>query len=190
MQKIILASTSPRRKQILSAMGLDFDIVSPPFKESALDKKFSYELIESIAENKALSVSQIIKDKEKIIIGADTVVVFDDRVLGKPKDYEDSFNMLSSLNGMEHIVVTSVCVINKANGNKIVRSETSKVRFNCVSKLEIANYIVNYKPYDKAGSYGIQELPENFICETEGDYNNIVGLPDKLLSEILKEITE
>ena len=187
MKQIILASTSPRRQELLENLGLIFQIIEPNYNENILNKAFSYKLIESLAENKGLSVVDKIK-VPAIIISADTVVVYNNVVLGKPKDFDDALKMLLMLNGKTHNVVTAVCMINNENNKKIIKSETSEVTFNKLSENDIKNYIYNFQPYDKAGSYGIQELPENFIKEIKGEYDNIVGLPTKLLIKMLSEI--
>ena len=189
MIKIILASTSPRRKLLLSHIVKDFEILSPDSEESIVDKNFSYELIESVAIKKGDSVRKKLKNNA-IIISADTVVILDNIVLGKPKDFDEAFKMLNSLNGKTHKVVTSVYVINTDTNKKIIKSETSKVTFNNVTQEEIIKYINEYKPYDKAGSYSIQELGDNFVKEIKGDFDNIVGLPVNTLQKILEEIQE
>ncbi|MCD7780759.1 MAG: Maf family protein [Candidatus Gastranaerophilales bacterium] len=187
MKKIILASASPRRQSLLLEAGLQFEVISPDFDESMINKSFSYEKIELLAANKGLSVLKKISE-HAVIISADTVVIYDNFVLGKPKNYEEAFYMLSLLNGKTHKVVTSVCVLDNEKNEKIIKSETSEVTFNLLTDEDINNYIYTYKPYDKAGSYGIQELDEKFIKEIKGDYNNIVGLPVKTLMNMLNEI--
>ena len=187
MKKYILASTSPRRRELLQKTGLVFDIISPDYDENILNKVFSYDLIENIAENKALSARKKI-NSPAVIISADTVVINNNIVLGKPKDFDDALRMLKSLNGKTHKVVTAVCVLDTETDKRIVKSETSEVTFNDMPIEELKNYIYNFRPYDKAGSYGIQELSENFINNVKGDYENIVGLPVKLLINMLDEI--
>lgn len=188
MKQIILASTSPRRQELLENLGILFAPVAPDYDENIQHKAFNYDLIESVAENKALSVAEKIK-VPSIIISADTVVVHNNVIMGKPKDFDDAFKMLSLLNGKTHIVVTSVCVIDNEKNKKIIKSETSEVTFNQISENDIKNYIYDFQPYDKAGSYGIQELPDNFVKEIKGEYDNIVGLPTKMLINMLSEIT-
>ena len=189
MKKYILASTSPRRKELLSQMGLLYEIVSPDYDESLINRYFSYEKIENIAENKCESVVNKI-NYPAIIISADTVVIYGNIVMGKPKNYEEAFKMLNLLNGNTHLVVTAVCVKDTENNKKIIKSDTSKVTFNKVEEKEISDYINNYMPYDKAGSYGIQELNSLFINKIEGEYDNIVGLPTKMLINMLEEINK
>ncbi len=187
MKKIILASTSPRRKELLSKIVSEFEIIKPDYDENVETKEFSYNLIEEIAQKKGLSVISKISCPA-LIISADTIVIYGSKILGKPKDFNEAKQMLTILNGKTHKVVTSVCIINNENNKKIIKSETSEVTFNNLKEEEIENYINEYKPYDKAGSYGIQELPDGFIKEIKGDYDNIVGFPVKLAKEILKEI--
>ncbi len=188
MKKIILASTSPRRREILKNTGIQFSIAAPEYDENILNKTFSYKLIESIAENKGESVLTKIKEPA-IIISADTVVIYNKLVLGKPKDFDDAFRILSMLNGKTHKVVTAVCIIDNETDKKIIKSETSEVTFNNLSREDIKNYIGEYKPYDKAGAYGIQELPSGFVKEIQGSYDNIVGLPSNIVIKMLNEIT-
>lgn len=188
MKKLILASTSPRRKYLLENAGLIFDIIAPEYDESLINKSFSYEKIENIAYNKCESVAKNI-NFPALIISADTVVVYNNTVMGKPKDFNDAFNMLSKLNGTVHKVVTAICIKDTENNKKIIKSNTSEVTFNKKEENEIKEYIKNYKPYDKAGAYGIQEMDKSFIKEIKGEYDNIVGLPVKMLKIMLKEIT-
>ena len=187
MKKIILASTSPRRKELLTKTGIKFEIKSPDYDENILHKHFSYNLIETVALKKGLSVAEMVHEPA-VIISADTAVIYNDIILGKPKDYNDALNILTSLSGNTHIVVTSVCVIDNEKNKKIIKSDTSEVTFNKMSKEEITNYIKEFSPFDKAGAYGIQELDKKFIKKIKGDYENIVGLPIKMLINMLEEI--
>ncbi len=189
MKKIILASTSPRRRDLLKQAGYEFEIAAPEYDENILNKSFNYNLIENIAQNKGLSVAKK-HNEPAIIISADTVVIYNNIVMGKPKDFDTALRMLSMLNNKTHKVVTSVCVIDVEKHKQIIKSETSEVTFNNMSKKELTDYIYGFKPYDKAGSYGIQELPKSFIKEIKGDYDNIVGLPVKMLINMIEEITK
>ena len=188
MKKYILASTSPRRRELLKKTGINFEIKAPNFDENIINKVFSYQLVENIAENKAISVKKDI-NYPAIIISADTVVINNDIILGKPKDFDDALRMLTSLNNKTHKVVTSVCIIDTSFNKKIIKSETSEVTFNNIPIDNLKKYIYEFKPYDKAGSYGIQELPDNFVKAINGDYENIVGLPVKMLINMIREIT-
>lgn len=187
VKKIILASASPRRKELLAKTGKIFDIVSPDFDENIINKEFSYKLIEDTAKNKCLSVLKKTTNPA-IIISADTVVINNNIILGKPKDYSEAIKTLSSLSGKTHKVVTAVCIINTENKKEIIVSETSTVTFNKLSEEQIKSYVEKFKPYDKAGSYGIQELPDGFVSKINGDFDNIIGFPLKTVTKILETI--
>lgn len=187
MKKIILASGSPRRKQILTEMGLTFEVVKSPFVEEFDHSHFSYQEIERLAFGKARAVADEIKD-DCLVIGADTVVVLNDKVLGKPKDFEEAKLMLEELSGKKHFVVTSICVIDTKTNTTKIESTISYVEFNKLSEEMITSYINNYKPFDKAGSYGIQELPSGFVKNVDGSFDNIIGLSSDSLSKLLQEI--
>lgn len=185
-KKIILASSSPRRRDILTKMGLEFEVFPSDFEENLENFDFTYEKIEELAYNKAKAVADKINESV-LILGADTVVVLNQKIMGKPKDETDAFEMLRALSGNKHLVVTSICAINSVDSSKKILSTTSFVTFNDLSEDLIQNYIQNYKPFDKAGSYGIQELPDGFIAEIEGSFENIIGLCSAAVKAILKE---
>jgi septum formation protein len=185
MKKIILASSSPRRRKILSEMGLEFEVIPSNYEEFLESLVFSYEKIETLAYNKAKDVANRLNGSE-IVLAADTVVVLDGRILGKPKDENDAFLMLESLSGKKHSVVTSICAIEVKNEKCEILSSTSYVEFKPLDKSLIKNYIKNFKPLDKAGSYGIQELPEGFTASIEGSFENIIGLCPKAVKKVLK----
>ncbi len=193
-KKIILASSSPRRKNILTKMGLEFEIIPSDFEENLESLDFTYEKIEELSYLKAKSVLDKLNlhspftIHHSLIIGADTVVVLDDKILGKPKDEIEAFEMLQSLSGNKHSVVTSICVIDTQSLEKKILSTTSFVEFNTLSEDLIINYIKIYNPLDKAGSYGIQELPEGFIANIEGSFENIIGLCSQSLETLLKSL--
>ena len=189
MKKIILASTSPRRREILKNAGFIFECISPKYDESLINKTFSYKKIEDLAEKKCDSIVKEIEENA-IVISADTVVIYDNIVMGKPKDHSEAFSMLKTLNGKTHKVVTAICLYDSEKNKKIIKTQTSEVTFNKVSDDEIEDYINQYKPYDKAGSYGIQELKKSFVANIKGEYDNIVGLPLKTLTKMLEEITK
>lgn len=187
VEKIILASTSPRRSELLNKMGVEFEVIAPDFDENIDGKSFSYELIENIALNKARSVLLKIKTKTPLlIIAADTVVVLDDEILTKPKDENDAFSILKKLSGKKHFVVTSVAMVDCASLKEKTFSETSFVTFVPLSDEQISKYIKDKKPFDKAGAYGIQELPDYFNVKIEGCFDNVVGLPTSVLLLELK----
>ncbi|MBR2525757.1 septum formation protein Maf [bacterium] len=184
MRKIILASSSPRRKEIFKALNIDFEIIPSSYKEVMENDFFSYEKIENLAYNKALVVAKSIKESA-LIVGADTVVVLGNKIMGKPRDREDAYNMLRSLSDREHSVVTAICVIETPDMHKQVCSTTSYVEFENLTDEMINKYIDEFKPFDKAGSYGIQELPKGFVKQIKGSYENIVGLCPKALEQTL-----
>ncbi|MBQ7125697.1 septum formation protein Maf [bacterium] len=186
MTKIILASNSPRRKKILSNLNIKFEIIPSNYEEKLETDVFSYDLIEDLATQKACDVVRRV-DNDKIVLGADTVVVLHNKILGKPKDKDDAFKMLKNLSGNTHMVVTSLCGINTETNRAVLLSTTSYVRFKDLSDEIIHYYIDNFNPLDKAGSYGIQELPDGILDKYEGSFDNIVGLdPDAVLAVLEK----
>lgn len=186
MKKIILASQSPRRHQLLKELNIDFDSVSPDFDEKIETDEFSEKIIETIAYNKALSVLKMV-EADAIILSADTVVVCEGKILGKPKDKNDAFEMLKSLSNKAHKVVTSVSLLDAVTKRVLIRSTTSFVTFNALSDEDIKNYILTCNPLDKAGSYGIQELDSHFVRDVQGSFSNIVGLPTETVLQMLME---
>lgn len=175
MKKIILASSSPRRRDILKKLGIDFKIVNPDYDEVMDNLSFSYEKIENLAYNKAKCVAKK-STEDLIVIGADTVVVLDDKILGKPHVEEKAKDMLRSLSGRMHTVVTSICAINPKTKQEERSSTTSYVEFESLSEEMISYYVENYKPLDKAGAYGIQEMPDGYIKSIKGSFDNVIGL--------------
>ncbi|UKI41998.1 MAG: Maf family protein [Candidatus Melainabacteria bacterium] len=187
-KKIILASNSPRRKEILKSLNINFEIIPSNYDEPINENDiFSYQKIENIALNKAKSILNQIKTSS-LIISADTVVVNDNKVLLKPKNQQNAFNILKSLSNKKHKVVTSVCLYETENNNYITYSSTTKVYFNELSDKQINNYILTFKPYDKAGAYGIQELPDGFLNKIEGSFSNVVGLSKEDLAVNLTKL--
>ena len=171
----ILASGSPRRKQLLNQIGLEFTVIP-----SDVDEDFTLDLppeafTEHWAREKAKSVAKIHPDS--LIVGADTIVVLDGNILGKPKDKKDSFNMLQSLSGKTHEVITGVSFISLEQELDHTFNERTFVSFNTLSDRDIKSYIDIYNPLDKAGSYGIQDWFSVHIHRVEGCYYNVMGLP-------------
>ncbi len=185
-EKIILASASPRRKEILEKMGLEFKIIASDYEEILENSDFTYEKIEELAYRKAKAVVDKLLSPS-IILSADTVVVLDGEILGKPKDETDAISMLKRLSGNKHFVVTSICILNMASSKKRLSSTTSYVEFEILNEELIKYYVQNFKPLDKAGAYGIQELPEGFIKNIEGSLENIIGLCPLAVRDILSE---
>ena len=187
MVKLILASSSPRRKKILKEMGLLYDVVPSGYDEKLSSDDFSYEKIEDIATQKCLDVVRR-SDKNSLVLAADTVVVLHNKILGKPHTKENAFIMLKELSGETHFVDTAICAINTSTNRAVTLSTTSYVRFNKLTDEMIKNYIEKYNPIDKAGSYGIQELPDGFIDKYEGSFENIVGLCPNAVNTVLKQL--
>jgi len=188
MKKIVLASSSQRRKDILTTAGIEFEIIPSSFEEVLENLDFSYEKIENLAFCKAREVVSKLNysvDCSILVIGADTVVVFEGQIFGKPKDEFEAVNMLKTLSGKIHSVVTSICVINCQTQENRFLSTTSYVEFENLSDEMINFYVQNYKPLDKAGSYGIQELPDGFVKNIDGSLENIIGLCSSALTEVL-----
>lgn len=176
--KVILASGSPRRQNYLKELGADFEVRLKEVDEVYPDNLQAGDITDYLAKLKADAFGTVANDE--ILITSDTIVWHEARALGKPKDYDDAFAMLKSLSGKTHEVITSVCIRNGENTE--VFNDVTKVTFNPLTDEEIKYYLDNYKPFDKAGAYGIQEwIGLIAIARVEGSYNNVVGLPvDKL----------
>ena len=184
--KLILASGSPRRKEILNYLNIPFEVIISSFEEKIDEKKPLEEEIKRLSEGKA---STVFKDnKDAIVIGADTIVTINNKVLGKPKDKEEAYKMLKALSNKEHFVVTSICAIETPNMRKKIHSTTSYVSFNELSDSMIHNYIIDFNPLDKAGSYGIQELPQSFVKNIGGSFENIIGLSPESVTAVLQQL--
>ena len=187
MVQLILASNSPRRKKILSDMGLKYEVVPSNYDEKLESDDFSYDKIEDIATQKCLDVVRRV-DKNSLVLAADTVVVLHNKILGKPHTKENAFKMLKELSGNTHMVVTSICAINTKTNRAVTMSTTSYVRFTQWSDVMINEYIEKYLPLDKAGSYGIQELPDGYLDKYEGSFENIVGLSPEAVFTVLDKL--
>ncbi|MBQ4530406.1 MAG: septum formation protein Maf [Lachnospiraceae bacterium] len=186
--KIILASESPRRKDLLQQIGMEFSVLSCG-GEVPVEIKIPEEVAKEHALQKAEAVAENILE-EAVIIGADTVVAFQGEILEKPTDRQDAINMLTKLQGNTHEVYTGVVLIKieqDGTKNKKKFHECTKVTFYPMSKEEIEEYVDTKEPMDKAGSYGIQGIAAKYIREITGDYNNVVGLPVARVYQELKE---
>lgn len=180
---LILASGSPRRKELLAAIWSDFTVLPSGFDESGLTAPTPAELAGRLAEGKCLWVAE--KQPEDIVIGCDTVVDFEGQVFGKPKDKEDARRMLTALSGNDHWVHTGVCIRKGAHQEQAVVS--TRVRFFPLTEEEIEAYISTDEPYDKAGGYGIQGKAALFCEGIEGCYYNVVGFPVSQVARMLKK---
>jgi septum formation protein len=180
---LVLASQSPRRREILTAAGIDF-VARPanvPEEHRRNESPESYVL--RLAEAKAIAVETGPGD---IVLGADTVVVAGGQILEKPRDYADAVRMLALLSGREHDVITGICLLQ--GERKILDTARTRVFFATLSEADIATYVASSEPMDKAGAYAIQGLASKFIHRIEGDYFNVVGLPVALVYGHLKSL--
>ena len=178
--KLVLASKSPRRSEILKNAGIDFTVRVADADETIPEGTKPEDAVVFLAARKAMAVT---KAEDETVLGADTIVVLDDKILGKPKDKDDAYNMIKSLSGRVHSVFTGVCAI--GDGISLTFAEETKVEFYPLSDEEIYEYINTDEPYDKAGAYGIQGRASKFIRGIQGDYFNVVGLP---MSSVYKKI--
>lgn len=181
--KYILASKSPRRKELLQLLGIPFDIVVSD-EEEVIASTDPAKISEELSLQKAKAVAR--KLENGIIIGADTIVALEGQILGKPVDKEDARRMITMLQGNGHMVYTGVSLVNAEDGSCISFHVGTKVMVSAMSEQEIEEYISLDEPYDKAGSYGIQGAFSRFIEGIEGDYFNVVGLPVHELYSRLK----
>ena len=185
---IILASGSPRRQQFFKDLDLDFEIRLKEIEEIFPPNLIEEDITDYLAVLKSDAFEGDLKENE-ILITSDTIVWHENKALGKPKDYEDAFLMLQSLSGKTHKVITSVCF--KTKDKTEVISDTTMVSFHPLQDLEIKYYLDNYKPFDKAGSYGIQEwIGFVGVSKIEGSYPNVMGLPIDKVYHYLNNLTD
>lgn len=184
MKKIILASNSPRRKELMKFLNLDFEIISSDIEEIINPKLEHEDLVMDLAFQKAYSIFK--NDKEAVVLGFDTLVVIDDFVLGKPKDEEEAKVFLNILSDRTHRVLTG-CTILTSGYSKSFYSE-AYVSFMKLTEEEIVNYIKTKEPMDKAGAYGIQGYGSKFVKSINGDYFTIMGFPISMVYQELKSI--
>jgi septum formation protein len=180
---IVLASASPRRQELLKDAGIEFVVKPANIPETRRESEAPQAFAERMAREKTRAVWAGAKDE--YVLGADTIVVVDDLVLGKPEDELDAARMLRLLSGRKHHVITGVCLI--GSDFEDVRSETTAVRFSALSDDDIRDYIATGEPMDKAGAYAIQGMASRWISKIEGDYSNVVGLPVALALQMLRQ---
>ena len=179
--KYILASASPRRKELFSKIVDEFEICPSNISETVPDGLQAEKQPEYLAKIKAEDIAK--KHPEDIVVGADTSVILGDEILGKPKDRKDAKRMLNALSGKTHKVITGCAVVKKGVTESF--SVTTEVTFHLLDKNDVEQYLDTDEPYDKAGSYGIQGLAMIFVKEINGDYYNVVGLPINHLKDYL-----
>ena len=180
----ILASASPRRRELLAELIDRFEVIPAKGEERVQAGLSPRELVESLAAQKAREVAALPQARGKAVLGSDTVVVFRGEVLGKPKDEADARRMLSELSGNTHEVYTGVCIV--CGEEEYIRSACTEVVFEKLTASQIEEYIVTGSPMDKAGAYGIQD--GGLVKEIRGSYSNVVGLPMELLGEMIKNL--
>ena len=186
MEAIILASSSPRRSELLSRAGIPFRIMPGDVDESKVKLSGTpARKAEELAYIKARSVAE--KVEGDIVLGADTIVVCEDEIFGKPRDEADAFRMLERLNGREHIVITGVALIDAASEKAVTGHETTMVRFASLTENEITAYIKTGEPFGKAGAYAAQGRGAMLVENINGCYSNVVGLPLRKLAKMLGE---
>lgn len=183
--KIILASASPRRKEILENAGLKFKVVKSDIEETVFEDETPEELVKRLSHEKAAYIAD--KNRAELVIGSDTVVAIDGKILGKPADEKEAYNMLKMLSGRDHYVTTGVSMINREKGIDVTNHCTSSVKFKNLSDSDIYDYISTGEFKDKAGSYGIQGFGAVLVEYIKGDYFNIVGFPISMASDMMKE---
>lgn len=182
---IILASASPRRKEILENANVKFKVIASSIEELTLDGESPSHMVMRLAFEKGIDIAS--RQKSDLVISADTIVVLNDTVLGKPKDEIEARKMITSLSGKTHQVITGVSLINLDNNKKIIDYVISNVKFKNLSEEDINDYIRTNESLDKAGAYGIQGYGALLVEEIQGDYFNIVGLPISKVSDLLKK---
>lgn len=188
MKKIILASSSPRRKQLLKQLGLDFEVIVSDIDEKLNPRLKPRKQVEVLSQQKAESVAARKIAMGAIVIGADSMVWVGDEIMGKPKDERDARRMLKKLSGTMHRVVTGFTLIDTNSKKSVTKSIETNVWFRKITPVEIKAFLKKDKPFDKAGAYAIQETAAIFIEKIEGDYPGAIGLPLFDLARELKKL--
>ena len=182
--RLILASASPRRAELLRAAGIEFDVSTADVDERFLAGEKPGDAVVRLAEQKAATVAA--RRPQAVVLGADTTVVAGGEALGKPADAADAARMLRLLSGRTHEVLTGICL--RGNGRNLVHVEATRVRMRNLSEAEIAWYLATGEASDKAGAYAVQGLASRFVEGIDGSYSNVVGLPISSVYELLKEL--
>ncbi len=185
MESVILASGSPRRQELLKQMGLEFEVIPAEIDEVFLPSVSPVEMVQRLACQKAAFVAE--QKQKGVVIAADTVVVLDGRVMGKPGTEDEARDMLSSLSARVHHVITGLCVMRAETGQTECTAQETAVWFRPLTPSEITTYIASGEPFDKAGSYGIQGLGALLVEKIQGCYFNVVGLPVSTLYLMLRK---
>jgi len=183
--RLILASTSPRRRELLHQAGFHFEVRPSLVEETPAPGETPEEFARRAARDKALAIAAS-APQDSLVLGADTAVVADSETLGKPASPEDAARMLRLLSGAAHRVITGVCLVRAPNHIEALAHETTFVTFRRLDEEEIQSYLTSGEAFDKAGAYGIQGLASKFVTRIEGCYFNVVGLPVALVYDLLK----
>jgi len=187
-EQIVLASASPRRRELLTQIGLRFQVIPSSADELLLPDETPEQHVIRLSIDKATEVAQREQVEGRWFIGSDTIVLCDDQILGKPKDEKHAAEMLRLLSGREHRVLSGYAILDRKTGQQRAEAVSTRVRFRELTAQEIARYIASGEPADKAGSYAIQGLGVCFVAGIEGSYTNVVGLPLCRLTLSLKEL--
>lgn len=179
---LLLASQSPRRRQLLENLGLPFSVTSPAVDEAHPEAR---DLLRTTQDNALLKARAAAKDFDGIVIGADTLVAIDEHVLAKPASAAEAAVMLRRLSGREHVVVTGLALVYPSRGAERVSAVSTRVKFRHLTDREIQDYVRTREPYDKAGGYAIQGMASVFVEQIAGSYTNVVGLP---IEQLLREL--
>ena len=184
--QIILASASPRREHLLREMGLRFVVVQPNGVEELVEGAAPDVVAMRNAQRKARAVAG--RHPESMVIGADTIVVLDGKIFGKPRDHKDALQMLGQLAGHRHEVITGVCLVHRSLDTELTFADTTRVWMRPLLPAQIIEYHARMDPLDKAGAYAIQEHGEGIVERIEGSYNNVMGLPTERLQATLERL--
>jgi septum formation protein len=187
--RLILASASPRRRDLLRNAGFDFEIRPSQIVEEIQPGELPEDFARRAAREKALQIAAS-SPRGGLVLGADTIVVIDGQTLGKPSDPQDAMRMLRLLSGRTHQVHTGICLVRAPDSIQALKHETTLVTFRALDEEEIRQYVESGEPSGKAGAYAIQGLASKFVTRISGCYSNVVGLPIALVYEILKPVTE
>jgi len=187
VQRIVLGSASPRRAELLRGAGIDFDVIHADVDETVHPGELPDAYVRRVAAAKARAVAA--RQRERLVLAADTTVVIDDMMLGKPVDDDDAKRMLCLLSGRMHDVLTAVAVFRAGMSEPLVDVERTEVEFAPLTEFEIDWYVATGEPRDKAGAYAIQGYASRFVTRIDGSYSNVVGLPIALVYGMLKGLT-
>ena len=185
-KQIILASASPRRRELLKSLGIPFKVVPSNVEEIALDGEAPVRAAKRLAQAKALAVAQRLP--KAVVLAADTIVLLGKEVMGKPKNLSEARRMLKKLSGRTHRVITGFCLLNTEDNRVIKRAVTTKVKMKRITPAELKGYLKSGEPLDKAGAYAVQGIGAFLIESVQGSYSNVVGLPLAEVSEAFREL--